>query len=153
MVKVMDSTAELVANLRFSENKTAYGALKELTARSQASDQVYPFFDEFVSLLEDENSLVRNRGLVLIAHNARWDTAGKLDRALDSYLAHILDEKPITARQCVQNLSHIVAARPALASKIRTALEHADFSGYPDSMAPLLEKDRIKILKQIDKLH
>lgn len=149
----MDSTAELVANLRSPENKTAYGALKELTARSQASDQVYPFFDEFVSLLEHENSLVRNRGLVLMAHNARWDAAGKLDYALDAYLIHILDEKPITARQCIQNLSHILTAEPTLAPKIRAALEAADFSVYPDSMTPLLEKDRIKILKKIDKIH
>lgn len=149
----MDSTKELVANLRFPQNKVAYAALKELIARSQTSNQVYPFFDEFVSLLEDENSLVRNRGLALIAYNARWDTAGKLDGVLNIYLAHILDEKPITARQCVQNLSHIVAARPALVPKIRTALEDADFSGYPDSMAPLLEKDRVKILKQMDKIH
>ena len=149
----MDSTKELVANLRFPQNKVAYAALKELIARSQTSNQVYPFFDEFVSLLEDENSLVRNRGLALIAYNARWDTAGKLDGVMNIYLAHILDEKPITARQCVQNLSHIVAARPALVPKIRTALEDADFSGYPDSMAPLLEKDRVKILKQMDNIN
>ena len=149
----MDSTKELVANLRFPQNKVAYAALKELIARSQTSNQVYHFFDEFVSLLEDENSLVRNRGLALVAHNARWDTAGKLDGVLNIYLAHILDERPITARQCVQNLSHIVAARPALVPKIRTALEDADFSVYPDSMAPLLEKDRVKILKQMDKIH
>ena len=49
----MDSTEELVANLRFPQNKVAYTALKELIARSQTSNQVYPFFDEFVSLLED----------------------------------------------------------------------------------------------------
>lgn len=149
----MDSTEELVANLRFPQNKVAYAALKELIARSQTSNQVYHFFDEFVSLLEDENSLVRNRGLALIAHNTRWDTAGKLDGVLNIYLAHILDEKSITARQCIQNLSYIVAARPALVPKIRAVLEDADFSVYPDSMAPLLEKDRVKILKQMDKIH
>lgn len=145
----MDPVEELVQNLRFPQDKVAYAALKELIARSQATDQVYSFFDEFVTMLEDENSLLRNRGLALIAHNARWDIGGKLDGVLDAYLAHILDEKPITARQCVQNLSYIVAARPDLASKIRTALEYEDFSVYPDSMAPLLEKDRITILKQI----
>ena len=148
----MDSTAELVVNLRFPENKIAYGALKELTTRAQVSDQVYPFFDEFVAMLKDENSLVRNRGLALIALNARWDTNRKLAKVLDGYLAHILDEKPITARQCIQNLSRIVTAQPALAAKIRVALEHADFSVYPDSMVPLLEKDRIKILRQFDKI-
>ena len=143
----------MVHNLRFSQDKVAYAALKELTAQSLDTDRVYPFFDEFVSMLEEKNSLVRNRGLVLIAQNARWDIDRKLDKALNTYLAHILDEKPITARQCVQNLSHIVTARPDLAPKIRTALENADFSAYPDSMTSLLEKDRSKILKQIGMTH
>lgn len=149
----MDSTEELVKNLRFPQDKIAYAALRELTARSQISDEVYPFFDVFSAMLEDENSLIRNRGMVLIAHNARWDAAGKLDGVMEAYLSHILDEKPITARQCIQNLSHILTARPALVSRIRPVLESADFSVYPDSMVPLLEKDRIKILKQMDKIH
>ncbi|MCI9155517.1 MAG: SufBD protein [Lawsonibacter sp.] len=149
----MDSTTELVANLRFPKDKIAYAALKELTARSQTSDQVYPFFDEFVAMLGDKNSLVRNRGLVLIAQNARWDADEKLDQTLDAYLDHIMDEKPITARQCIQNLIYILAAKPALASKIRAALESADFSAYPDSLSPLLEKDRIRVLKQIEKAY
>ena len=148
----MDSTKELVANLRFPQNKVAYAALKELIARSQASNQVYPFFDEFVSLLEDENSLVRNRGLALIAHNTRWDTAGKLDGVLNIYLAHILDEKPITARQCVAALPEIAEAKTELIPRIRAALEQADLSRYSDSMQPLILKDIMAALEKISTL-
>lgn len=149
----MTEVQELVAALRFPQNSVAYGALKELTALSQDSDYVYFFFDDFCAMLEDPNSYVRNRGLVLMAQNARWDMDGKLDRTLDAYLAHVTDEKPITARQCIQNLSHVVRAKPMLAPRIRAALEAADFSRYPDSMSSLLEKDRMEILKQISAIH
>ena len=146
----MEELEQLVSNLTAPKNKVGCGAMKELETISQASSQVYSYFDRFLALLAHPNSYVRNRALVLTAQNARWDGEGKLDRALDRYLAHILDEKPITARQCVQNLSHILAAKPHLAPKIRAALEGADFTRYPGSMAPLLQRDAIKILKQID---
>lgn len=146
----MEELDQLVSELTAPQNKVGCGAMKELEAISQASDQVYPYFDRFLALLDHPNSYVRNRALVLTAQNARWDGEGKLDRALDRYLAHILDEKPITARQCVQNLSHILTAQPHLASRVRAALEEADFTRYPDSMAPLLQRDALKILKQID---
>ena len=146
----MEELEQLVSNLTAPKNKVGCGAMKELETISQASSQVYSYFDRFLALLAHPNSYVRNRALVLTAQNARWDREGKLDRALDRYLVHILDEKPITARQCVQNLSHILTAKPHLSPKVRAALEGADFTRYPDSMAPLLQRDAIKILKQID---
>lgn len=148
----MGTIHQLAANLTFPQNKTAYAAMKELEALSQQSDQVYPYFETFLSMLDDPNSYVRSRGIILLAQNARWDLEGRLDRAIDTYLAHIMDEKPITARQCIQSLKLILDAKPGVGMKIRTALEQADFSGYPDSMWPLLEKDRLTILKQINKL-
>ena len=146
----MEALDQLAANLTAPQNKVGCGAMKELEVISQTSDRVYSYFDHFLALLDHPNSYVRNRAMVLTAQNARWDGEGKLDRELDRYLAHILDEKPITARQCVQNLSHILAAKPHLAPKVRAALEGADFTRYPDSMTPLLQRDAIKILKQID---
>ena len=142
-----------VACLTGKDAKDAYAFARQVTEESRASDAWYPCFDRFAALLPHKNSLVRNRAISILAANARWDREGKFNALLDDFLSHVTDVKPITARQCVQNLSHIVAARPALVPKIRTALEDADFSVYPDSMAPLLEKDRVKILKQMDKIH
>lgn len=129
--------------------KISHAALQELEHLSQESAQVYPYFDRLFSMLDNPNSFVRTRGLSLIAKNAKWDKEGKLDQDLDRYLVHILDEKPITARQCIQRLSDIIAARPDFALKIRIALEHADFSHYPSSMQPLLQKACMEILNQI----
>ena len=101
-------------------------------------------------MLASPNSYARTKGLVLNAKNAKWDANGNVTRELDCDLTHITGEKPIAARQCIQSLSDILAAKPNLAAKIWAALESADFSRYPDSMYPLLQKDVIERLKRID---
>lgn len=149
----MDEIQQLVCNLWAPQQTFAHSALKALVLYSRESDRVYPYFDQFSDMLNASNSFLRMRGLTLIAENVRWDRDKKLDRILDAYLDHILDEKPIAARQCIQALHHILVARPDLAHSIRGALTEADFSVYADSMSPLLQKDAINILKQIDALH
>lgn len=146
----MEDISRLIGLLLDHDNKAACGAAQELCRLSAASDQVYPYFDRFVTMLESRNSLVRNRGIMLIAANARWDQAGRLAEVLDQYLAHVEDEKPITARQCIQALPQIAAARPELAGRIQAALEAADASRYADSMRPLVQKDLLAAIARID---
>lgn len=56
-------------------------------------------------------------------------------------LSHITDEKPITARQCVQAPAQTGQAKQQLIPQITQALLSADLSGYKDSMRPLIERD------------
>ena len=56
-------------------------------------------------------------------------------------LSHITDDKPITARQCVQAPAELGEAKPQWIPQITQALLSADFSGYKDSMRPLIERD------------
>ena len=64
-------------------------------------------------------------------------------------MSHVTDVRPITARQCVAALPEIAEVKPELIPRIRTALEQADLSGYPDSMQPLILKDIISALEKI----
>lgn len=146
----MDHIAELAALLRSKKAGTGYAALTELQRESRESDAVYPYLDEFAAMLEDKSSYVRTRGLILLAENARWDEAGRLDAVMDRYLSHVTDEKPITARQCVQLLPLIAACKPALRERIVRALQGADLSRYGESMAPLVEGDIRAALAEID---
>ena len=52
-------------------------------------------------------SLVKNRVLYILAANAQWDEDNHFDAILDDYLAHVTDEKPITARQCIKALVQV----------------------------------------------
>ncbi|AKN31316.1 SufBD protein [Clostridium carboxidivorans P7] len=145
----MCSVTELIERLCSKDNKAAYQALQMLETESEKSNDVYKFFDRFVEMIENNNSYIRNRGIVLISVNAKWDTENKIDKIIDDYLKHILDEKPITARQCIKALPNIARYKSNLVECIREALMKADASIYDDSMQTLLYKDISSSLKKI----
>lgn len=144
----MDFDACMV-RLTGNNAKEAYALAQQIAGESRASEIWYPYFDRFAKLLSHKNSLVRNRAISILAANARWDKEGKFDALLDEFLAHVTDVKPITARQCVAALPEIAEAQPALIPRIRFILEHADLSGYADSMQPLILKDIVAVLQKM----
>lgn len=132
---------ELVHQLRSPSNKDAYSALRTLEELSDSSDAVYTHIDEFIEMMDDPHSYVRTRGLVLVSSNAKWDADCRIDGVIDEYLAHVTDEKPITARQCVKQAVALGKAKPHLVPKIVSSLRCADLTRYPDSMRPLVQGD------------
>lgn len=145
----MDKITELIELLYSKDNKSAYQALKLLEAESEQSSAVYQFFDRFAEMIEDSHSYIRGRGLILISANAKWDTESKIDEIIDVYLKHILDEKPIIARQCIKVLPNIAKYKTDLAECIRDALMRSDTGIYNDNMQPLIYKDIVSALKKI----
>ena len=142
--------AQMIENLFDRDDKLAYQNLLELEALSEGSDQVYPYFDRLVQLMDDPSSYRRARGLRLLAVNCRWDTQGRFDSVLERYLAHCLDEKPIVSRQCIQYLLKLLPYKRGLAPRIRDALTQLDSSRYPESMSGLVDRDVQKVLGWID---
>lgn len=138
-----------IARLTGKDAKDAYAVTRQITAESRDADTWYPYFDQFKALLHHKNSLIRNRAISILAANARWDTAGKFDALLDEFLSHVTDAKPITARQCIAALPELAEAKPEFIPRIRSALQQADLSGYPDSMQPLVLKDIVAVLQKI----
>lgn len=133
--------AEQVRVLRSSNNREAYRALQSLQETSDSDDAVYAHIDIFIEMVRDSSSYVRTRGLTLIACNAKWDEAGKIDGIIDEYLDHVTDDKPITARQCIKSLPKLAEAKPHLMPRIVSSLRHADTSAYADSMRSLVQDD------------
>lgn len=141
--------AEMFALLFAKNNKVAYKALQELQRESETNDGVYAYMDRLSDMLDNENSYIRRRGLVLIAYNAKWDKDYKVDEIIDKYLRHIVDVKPITSRQCIKLLPMIAASKPDLKPDIVAALKSADITVYADSMQPLVYKDIQEALQEI----
>lgn len=137
----MDNIQELVNSLKHNDNKYAYQCLKQLEALSESSDAVYPYFEVFTEMLDDSNSYIRTRGIVLVAANAKWDKDYKIDEIIDNYLKHIMDDKPITARQCIKTLPTIAQYKPDLKACICDALRKANSYIYKSSMQPIVYKD------------
>lgn len=131
----------IAAKLTAKDDKYACALADKIIAESQETDGWYEYFDDFASLLDHPKSLVRNRALHILAANAQWDDENRFDAILPAFLAHITDEKPITARQCIKALAQVGLAKPQYIPSLLSCLRSADLSKYKDSMRPLIEKD------------
>ena len=131
----------IIAKLTAKDDKYACAIADKIISESQDTDEWYDYFDAFASLLNHPKSLVRNRVLYILAANAQWDDENRFDAILEDYLAHITDEKPITARQCIKTLVQVGMAKPQYTPRILSCFHDADLSKYKDSMRPLIEKD------------
>lgn len=131
----------IAAKLTLKDDKYACALADKIISESQETDEWYEYFDDFASLLSHPKSFVRNRALYILAANAQWDEENRFDFILPDFLAHITDEKPITARQCIKALAQVGAAKPQYIPRILSCLQGADLSKYKDSMRPLIEKD------------
>lgn len=137
----MNKYENIVAKLTMKDDSYACALADQIIAESRESDEWYECFDDFASLLNHPKSLVRNRALYLLAANAQWDEENRFDSILPDFLAHITDDKPITARQCIKALAQVGSAKPQYIAVILSNLQNADLSKYKDSMRPLIEKD------------
>ena len=132
---------DIIVKLTAKDDKYACAIADKIISESQDTDEWYEYFDAFASLLNHPKSLVRNRVLHILAVNAQWDDENRFDTIIDDFLAHITDEKPITARQCIKALAQVGQSKPEYIQRITEALREADLSKYKDSMRPLIKKD------------
>ena len=93
---------DIIAKLTAKDDKYACAIADKIISESQDTDEWYKYFDVFASLLNHPNSLVRNRVLYILATNAQWDNENRFDAIISEYLAHVTDDKPITARQRIK---------------------------------------------------
>ena len=114
--------SQLVEWLMLSDDNARHKALLLLQCRSSYAGDVYPYWEVFRAKLKSDNSYQRSIGLVLIADNAKWDSVGKMEAALEDYSGLLSDAKPITVRQCIQGLSRIALYKPDLGQKIADRL-------------------------------
>ena len=142
---------EIRSKLTSKDDQYACAIANQIISESQDTDAWYPYFDTVASLLNHPKSLVRNRALQILAANAQWDDENRFDAILPDYLAHVTDEKPITARQCIQALTQVGMAKPQYIPRIIACFHDADLSKYKDSMRPLIQKDMDEAEKALTK--
>lgn len=139
----------IVAKLTSKDDQYACALTDKIIAESQETDEWYEYFDDFASLLDHPKSLVRNRAIGILAAIAEWDAENRFDAIISDFLAHITDEKPITARYCIKALAQVGSARPKYIPAILSSLHSADLSRYKDSMRPLVEKDIVETERKL----
>lgn len=146
-----DDIELLVKWLSDKDDKLRYPCLLVLQMRSKDTDDLYKYWAVFREKLTSDNSYQRSIGLMLIAANVKWDSAGKFEENYDTFCALLNDEKPITVRQCVQSFAEIVPYKPKMNNKIAETLMNIDIEAIRETMQKLVLLDIISILLLIRK--
>lgn len=142
----------IISQLTAKDDKYACALSDKIIAESRESNEWYEYFEEFASLLNHPKSYVRNRALHILAANAGWDEENRFDAILSDFLSHITDEKPITARQCIQALAEVGTAKKQYIPEILSRLRNVDLSEYKDSMRALIEKDILVTIAELENI-
>jgi hypothetical protein len=142
-----DEIAKLVDWLSLKDDKLRYRAFLLLKEKSRMDSHVYPYWDILQLKLQSENSYQRSLGVMLIAENVQWDTAGKMQNTLSEYLQVLQDPKPVTIRQCIQSLGLMVQRQSQYAKTIAEALLKYDMMSVRESMRKLILTDIYTLIK------
>jgi hypothetical protein len=114
---------ELLLGLDSDQARIRYGAAKALRQSSAESpEQVYPYFDRFLELMEGDNTFLRWGSERILGNLAVVDREGKFERVLDRFLAPISGREMIGAANAIAAAAQIARAKPHLADRIATSL-------------------------------
>lgn len=109
----------------------------------------YKYWDDFLLLLNHQNSYHRDFALNLLANLTRVDKENKFSLIFDEYFSHINDEKFMTSRQCIQNTSKILGNKAELTGNIINILLNIDARcDFPEKQKALLKSDVIDLFDE-----
>jgi hypothetical protein len=121
----------LFADLSSERARTRFAAGKALCSLSEAAPSaVYPHFQSLVNLMHHPNQILKWNALRSLANLACVDTAGKLDRILEEYLALIDGRVMITAAHAIEGAAQIATAKPYLAARIARKILRVELADY-----------------------
>ena len=104
-----------------------YKSLKVLMLVSeQQPKMLYPEWDFFVKLLDDDNTFLRVIGATIIANLTRVDTKNKFEKIFNKYYSLLEDESMINAANIAGRSGIIARAKPHLQGKITNKLLDID---------------------------
>lgn len=121
----------LIAGVGSDKARVKFTAAKALRILSeQAPELVYPQFDFLVSLLENQNAILRWNAILTLANLARVDGECKLERILENYLAPIKGPHLIDAGNTIRGAAIIACAKPHLLETLSQKILEVERASY-----------------------
>ncbi len=110
-------------DLSSEDPKIKYGCAKNLLAIAKENpDELYPHFDYFAKLLDNENKILKWMAIDIIGHLAKVDKEKKVDRLMVKLFELLNTGKLITANHAVAALTDIATVKPEYQRKITDEL-------------------------------
>ena len=118
---------DLLENVSSDNAVIKYKSLKVLMYLSeQQSELLYPEWDFFVKLLDNENTFLRTIGANTIANLTKIDNKNKFEKIFDKYYSLLEDESMINAANIAGRSGIIAKSKPNLQNKITDKLLDID---------------------------
>lgn len=114
---------DIISGLKNENDKEAYELFLELEKQAAESDILYGYFDDFMKLINDDNSFVQIRGFRLVCAQAKWDVENKIEKNLNNILYMLANKKSIVIRQCITSLHTVIFYKPDLAVRIEQTIK------------------------------
>ena len=111
--------AGVAEGLKADKPRIKYGCAKALRIISELRpDVLYPHYDFFVGLLDQENKILQWDAAYVLSHLARADDDDKFEAIFARYFSPIPGPVMITAATVIQGGARIAQAKPHLADRI-----------------------------------
>lgn len=118
---------DLIDNSSSDKAVIKYKSLKVLMLLSEQQPSIlYPEWNFFVKLLDNENTFLRTIGATIIANLTKIDTENKFENIFDKYYNLLEDESMINAANIAGRSGIIAKAKPHLQEKIINKLLDID---------------------------
>ncbi len=136
---LIEGTSSSKANVR-------YGCAKVLMDLSEEHpEQLYPYMDYFIGLLDSNYRILTWNALAIIANLTEVDVEKKFDAIFDKYYRFLNNEYMVTVANTVGNSGKIALAKPYLLAKITNELlktEHV-------SVTPHLTEECKRVIAEV----
>jgi hypothetical protein len=120
------------------------GVHKKIIRASEKSPQkVYKHWDEFVKLLDSENSLDQLYALTVLANLAKVDAQNKFEKIFEKFYGLLYGKSSIAAVYVAKNSWKIVKAKPGLERKVTKELLKSDKTPHQEHMKAILKAEAI----------
>lgn len=123
--------SEVFQGLESDTARIKYGSEKVLRLISEKEPKIlYPHFDFFASLLDNENNFLKWGAIITIANLAAADSEGKFEKIFNKYFAPIPGPKLIPAGNVIGSAAKIALAKPQLTDKIANEVLKVEKAKY-----------------------
>jgi hypothetical protein len=104
-----------------------YGCAKVLMDLSEDyPEKLYPYWDEFIDLLDSKYRILTWNVMAIIANLAKVDKQEKLNAVFDKYYGFLSSEYMVTVANVVGNSGKIALAKPKLIPRITAGLRNVE---------------------------
>jgi len=118
-----DLLPEILEGITSKNSQVKFKSAKALSLLGEKSPQkLYPHFDFFITLLDNDNNILKWNAQDVIANLTSVDTERKFDQIFEKFYGALNEGSLVTAAHVVENSGKIARAKPAFEDRITSHL-------------------------------